>query len=57
VCALPFSIVISNNTIETPPEKNIPDAILNGILPKLPVEVVTIEEAMAALERSGPAIY
>ncbi|KAK3051888.1 hypothetical protein LTR09_006842 [Extremus antarcticus] len=50
--------VIANNTIESPP--NTPDIntnILEGILPKLPVDVITIEQAMAALERSGPAIY
>ncbi|KAK5121764.1 hypothetical protein LTR85_004639 [Meristemomyces frigidus] len=50
--------VIANNTIETPP--NNPDIntnILAGILPKIPVDVITIEQAMAALNRSGPAIY
>ena len=50
--------VIANNTFESPP--NTPDIntnILEGILPKLPVGVITIEQALAALERSGPAIY
>ncbi|KAK3707497.1 hypothetical protein LTR37_012139 [Vermiconidia calcicola] len=50
--------VIANNTIESPP--NDPDInanILEGILPKLPVDVITIEQALAALDRSGPAIY
>ena len=50
--------VIANNTIETPP--NTPDiyaSILEGIIPKLPANVITIEQALAALSRSGPAIY
>jgi hypothetical protein len=50
--------VIANNTIEIPP--NAPDLntnILEGILPKIPVNVITIEQAVAALGRSGPAVY
>ncbi|KAK0858836.1 hypothetical protein LTS02_009642 [Friedmanniomyces endolithicus] len=50
--------VIANNTIETP--SNSPDIntnILEGILPKLPVAVITLEQALAALNVSGPAIY
>ena len=50
--------VIANNTIESAP--NTPDIntnILAGILPKIPVNVITIEQALAALKRSGPAIY
>jgi len=50
--------VIANNTIEQAP--NAPDIntnILAGILPKLPANVITIEQAIAALKRSGPAIY
>ncbi|KAK4574790.1 hypothetical protein LTR86_001632 [Recurvomyces mirabilis] len=50
--------VIANNTIETPP--NTPDIntnILEGILPKVPLDVITIEQAVAALKVSGPAIY
>ncbi|KAF2766300.1 Isochorismatase hydrolase [Teratosphaeria nubilosa] len=50
--------VIANNTIESP--SNVPginDAILEGIIPKLPANVITIEQAIAALQRSGPAIY
>jgi len=50
--------VIANNTIEQAP--NNPDIntnILAGILPKLPVNVITIEQALAALKRSGPATY
>jgi len=50
--------VISNNTIETPPnDPGINDAILQGIIPKLPANVITIEEALTALNRSGPAVY
>ncbi|CAK4030433.1 Hypothetical predicted protein [Lecanosticta acicola] len=50
--------VIANNTIETPPDTpGINEAILEGIIPKLPANVITIEQAMAALERSGPAVY
>ncbi len=52
------SYVIANNTIETP--SNSPDIntnILEGILPKLPVAVITLEQALAALNVSGPAIY
>jgi hypothetical protein len=50
--------VIANNTIEAPP--NTPDIntnILEGIIPKLPVDIITIEQALAALKRSGPAVY
>ncbi|KAK3117010.1 hypothetical protein LTR53_002031 [Teratosphaeriaceae sp. CCFEE 6253] len=50
--------VIANNTIESPP--NTPDIntnILEGILPKLPVNVITLEQALVALNNSGPAIY
>jgi hypothetical protein len=50
--------VIANNTIESPP--NDPDInynILQGVLPKLPVDVITIEQALDALGRSGPAVY
>jgi len=50
--------VIANNTIETPP--NTPDIntnILEGILPKVPVNVITLEQALVALNNSGPAVY
>lgn len=50
--------VISNNTIETP--SNVPGidaAIKEGVIPKLPADVITLEQAIAALGRSGPAIY
>ncbi|KAK5117249.1 hypothetical protein LTR62_005866 [Meristemomyces frigidus] len=50
--------VIANNTIETPSDKPaINTNILEGILPKVPINVITIEQAMAALNASGPAIY
>lgn len=52
------SYVIANNTIEIPPhgpQDN--QAILEGIVPKLPADVITIEQAIAALKRSGPAVY
>ncbi|TKA63400.1 hypothetical protein B0A49_08586, partial [Cryomyces minteri] len=50
--------VIANNTIETPSDApGINAAILEGVIPKLPASVITIEQAMAALNRSGPAVY
>lgn len=51
------SYVIANNTIEpSPDEPGINAAILEGIIPKLPADVITIEQAMAALQNSGPAM-
>ncbi|RAH72561.1 cysteine hydrolase family protein [Aspergillus aculeatinus CBS 121060] len=51
--------VISNNTIETPSTyaSQIQQTILQGILPANPIDVITIEQAIAALNRSGPAVY
>ena len=50
--------VISNNTIETPPDTpGINAAILEGVIPKLPAQVVSVEQAIEALGRSGPAVY
>lgn len=50
--------VIANNTIEPAPDgPEINTAILSGIIPKLPASVITIEQAVAALARSGPAVY
>lgn len=50
--------MIANNTIESPPDTpDINNNILSGILPKLPVDVITIEQALAALNQSGPATY
>lgn len=50
--------VISNNTIETPPDTpGINAAILEGVIPKLPAQVISVEQAIEALGRSGPAIY
>lgn len=52
------SYVIANNTIESPSDApGINAAILEGIIPKLPANVITIEQAIAALKISGPAIY
>ncbi|EME44811.1 hypothetical protein DOTSEDRAFT_173187 [Dothistroma septosporum NZE10] len=50
--------VIANNTIESPPDANsaINTAILEGIIPKLPASVITIEQAVAALKRCAPAV-
>lgn len=47
--------VISNNSIESPPNgpKDIDGAIKAGILPKLPVNVINIDQAKAALAISG----
>lgn len=50
--------VIANNTIETPPSgPDVNTAILEGVLPKLPADVITLEQALSALKRSGPAVY
>lgn len=50
--------VISNNTIETPPDTpGINAAILEGVIPKLPAKVISVEQAIGALGRSGPAVY
>ena len=50
--------VISNNSIETPPNGQLADqAIKQAIIPKLPANVITLEQAVAALKRSGPAVY
>ncbi|GAB7361704.1 hypothetical protein MBLNU230_g1751t1 [Neophaeotheca triangularis] len=46
--------VVANNTIETPPDSpGINAAILEGIIPKLPADVITLDQALCALERSG----
>jgi len=50
--------VISNNTIESASDvPGIDAAIKEGILPKLPANVITVEQAIAALGRSGPAVF
>ncbi|QIW99127.1 hypothetical protein AMS68_004645 [Peltaster fructicola] len=50
--------IIANNSIETPPQgTEINNAILDGIIPKIPGDVITVEQAIAALARSGPAVY
>ena len=54
----PSSYIISNNTIETAPDTpGINAAILEGVIPKLPAQVISIEQAIAALANSGPAIH
>lgn len=50
--------VIADNSIETPPDApGIDAAIKQGVLPKLPANVITLDQAIAALARSGPAVY
>ncbi|KXS98778.1 hypothetical protein AC578_9061 [Pseudocercospora eumusae] len=51
--------IIANNTIETPLDVggNINMAILEGVIPVLPADVITLEQALGALKRSGPAVY
>lgn len=50
--------VIVDNCIEMSPNTADMDrAIKEGIIPKLPVDVITLEQALGALNRSGPAIY
>jgi len=50
--------VIEDNCIETAPDTvGIDRAIKQGILPKLPASVITLEQALGALNRSGPAVY
>ena len=50
--------MIANNTIESAPDgPSVYYNLLQGALPKLPVDVITIEQALDALSRSGPAIY
>ena len=47
--------VIGDNVIESPGE-NAPAtdaAIKTGIIPKLPANVITLKQALAALQRSG----
>ncbi|KAJ5913988.1 cysteine hydrolase family protein [Penicillium tannophilum] len=56
---LDFNVyIIANNTIETGSDAAITnDAILQGILPKMPFNVITVEQAIDALPRSKAAIY
>jgi len=50
--------VISNNTIESPSNApGIDAAIKEGILPKLPANIITLEQAIGALKRSGPVLF
>jgi len=53
-----ISYVIANNTIETGSDaRMINDAILQGILPKMPLNVITVEQAFDALSRSKATYY
>ncbi|KAJ5923369.1 cysteine hydrolase family protein [Penicillium verhagenii] len=56
---LDFNVyVIANNTIENGNDaQRIHDAILQGILPKMPLNVITIEQAIEALSRSKTVYY
>lgn len=46
------------DAIETPPNGlEVDMAIKQAIIPKLPATVITLTQALAALKRSGPAIY
>ncbi|KAJ5226126.1 cysteine hydrolase family protein [Penicillium chermesinum] len=50
--------VIANNTIETGDDATaINNVILRGILPKMPLDVITIEQAIDALSRSEATYY
>ncbi|KAL2788529.1 Isochorismatase-like protein [Aspergillus keveii] len=49
-----FVYVISDNTIQ-PSSPTTKKTILEDILPRLPVTVISLEEALEALENSGPA--
>jgi hypothetical protein len=52
--SITFSYVISDNTIQ-PSSPTTKKTILEDILPRLPVTVIGLEEALEALENSGPA--
>ncbi|KAJ5759429.1 cysteine hydrolase family protein [Penicillium odoratum] len=56
---LDFNVyVIANNTIEVGEDAaKVNDAILQGILPKMPLNVITIEQAIDALSRSKATYY
>ncbi|KAE9982440.1 hypothetical protein BLS_006020 [Venturia inaequalis] len=50
--------VIGENAIETPPNGlEVDKAIKQGVISKLPATVITLTQGLAALKRSGPAIY
>lgn len=51
--------VIIENSIETAPDAGsaIDKAIKEGVIPKLPADVITLEQAMAALKRSKGNVY
>lgn len=50
--------VITDNVIETPPNTdNLDQTIKEGVFPKLGADVIGLDQAIAALARSGPAVY
>ena len=52
------SYIIANNTLEYGTyAKRINDAVLQGIFPKMPLNVITIEQALDALARSTATYY
>lgn len=48
--------VIADTVIEPAPDNGIYKTILEGILPKNQLNVITLQQAIGALSRSGPAI-
>ena len=52
--------VIADNVIESAPDNGIHKAILEGIIPKLGgangAQVISLQQAIGALGRSGPAL-
>lgn len=49
--------VIADNVIETPPSGDLVNEGVLTAISKLPANVITLDQAIAALGRSGPAIY
>lgn len=49
--------VISDNVIETPPSGDLVNEGVLTAISKLPANVITLDQAIAALGRSGPAVY
>ena len=52
--------MITNTTIEYGSKGDASvanEVMLGSLLPALPIQVITLEQAMAALNRSGPALY
>lgn len=49
--------VISDNVIETAPDNGIHKTVLEYVLPKDQLNVISLQQALGALNRSGPAIF